>query len=125
MTTGAPASATGTSPTCSHGTVTVAAQFDGQPSNVCVTVGSTIVMTGGSDATGGTWPGPPHISNGSVLRVISSNSSGATYSGRFIAWGTGASSVTVPFVNGPDVCTPTPCTPVPGGPLVINVTVVS
>ncbi len=74
--------------------------------------------------SGGTWPGPPDISNRRALSLISSHSSGSNFNATLGAFATGASSVTVPFVTGPEVCTPTPCTPVPGAPLVLQVTVV-
>jgi len=74
--------------------------------------------------SGGTWPGPPRISNGQVLNLVSSSHSGARFTATFRAIRTGSASVTVPFVAGPDVCNPTPCTPVPGAPLDLEVTVV-
>jgi hypothetical protein len=91
---------------------------------VCVTVGSTLVLTGGDDMSGGTWPGPPTISNGRVLALTSSNASGTNFTANLRAIGTGSATVEVPFVAGPDVCNPTPCTPVPGRPLDWQVTVV-
>jgi hypothetical protein len=91
---------------------------------VCVAVGSTLVLTGGDDMSGGTWPGPPTISNGRVLALTSSNASGTNFTADLRAIGTGSTTVEVSFVAGPNVCTPTPCTPVPGRPLVWQVTVV-
>lgn len=113
-----------TSPTCSSGTVTVNANADGQPTSTCVQVGSDIVMTGGSAMSGGTWPGPPRISDGQVVKVLSSSHSGVRFTATLEAIGAGSASVTVPFVPGESACSPTPCTPVPGAPLDLEVTVV-
>ncbi len=96
----------------------------GQATPTCVTVGSTIVMTGGSDMSGGSWPGPPTISDRLVLALVSSAASGTSFTATFKANRPGSASVEVPFVPGPDLCNPTPCTPVPGAPLVLDVTVV-
>jgi hypothetical protein len=74
--------------------------------------------------SGGTWPGPPNISNGHVLALESSNAKGTNFTANINAIGTGSATVDVPFVTGPDVCNPTPCTPVPGRPLDWQVTVV-
>jgi hypothetical protein len=91
---------------------------------VCVHVGSTLVLTGGDAMSGGTWPGPPTISDRRVLTLTSSGASGTAFTGELRAIGVGSATVEVPFVAGPDVCTPTPCTPVPGRPLDWQVTVV-
>jgi hypothetical protein len=72
----------------------------------------------------GTWPGPPNISDGHVLTLVSSHG-GTEFTARLRAIEPGTSSIEVPFVAGPDVCNPTPCTPVPGAPLLLQVTVVS
>jgi len=113
-----------TGPVCSSGTITVRALPGGQATPACVTVGSTIVMTGGSDASGGTWPGPPTISDGQVLALVSSAATGASFTATLRANRPGSTSVNVRFVPGRDVCNPTPCTPVPGAPLILDVTVV-
>ncbi len=81
-------------------------------------------MTGGNAASGGTWPGPPTISDGHVLAVVSSTATGAGFTATLKANRTGSASVEVPFVPGPDVCSPTPCRPVPGAPLILDVAVV-
>ena len=91
---------------------------------VCVTVGSTLVLTGGDDMSGGSWPGPPTISDPRVVALLSSHASGSTFTGTLRATGAGTATVEVPFIAGPDVCNPTPCTPVPGRPLDWQVTVV-
>lgn len=113
-----------TGPVCSSGTITVRALPGGQPTPACVTVGSTIVMTGGNDASGGTWPGPPTISDGQVLALVSSAATGASFTATLRANRPGSASVNVAFVPGRDACHPTPCTPVPGAPLILDVTVV-
>ncbi len=74
--------------------------------------------------SGGTWPGPPGISNTHVVTLAASHSSGTSFMATLRAVATGTATVDVPFVAGPDVCTPTPCTPVPGAPLVWKLTVV-
>jgi hypothetical protein len=112
-------------PGCGSGTVTATAAPSGQETPVCATVGSVIVLQGGDAASGGTWPGPPQVSDQSVVTVVSSHASGATFTARLKALATGSASVTVPFVAGRDVCDPTPCTPVPGAPLHFAVKVVS
>jgi hypothetical protein len=109
---------------CLSGTVAVPFQHPGQLSNVCIKVGSTVVMTGGGSMSAGTWPGPPNISDGHVLTLVSSHG-GTEFTARLRAIEPGTSSIEVPFVAGPDVCNPTPCTPVPGAPLLLQVTVVS
>ncbi len=109
---------------CLGGIVTLPFQGPGGPASACVKVGATLVMTGGGSDTGGTWPGPPSISNRLVLAVMSSQG-GTEFKARFKAIGVGTSSIEVPFVNGPDVCQPTPCTPIPGTPLDLEVRVVS
>jgi hypothetical protein len=117
-------STTPTSPQCTSGTVNVRWQPSEGVTTVCVAVGSTLVLTGGDDMSGGTWPGPPTISNGRVLALKSSHASGTNFTANLRAIGTGSATVEVPFVAGPDVCNPTPCTPVPGRPLDWQVTVV-
>jgi hypothetical protein len=82
-----------------------------------------IVMQGGNAMSGGTWPGPPTISDKSVLALLSSHSAGASFTASFRAIRTGSATVTVAFVAGRHVCNPTPCTPVPGAPLILAVTV--
>jgi hypothetical protein len=127
QTTTAPAgvgSTTPVGPGCTSGTVTVRAMPGGQPTPVCVTVGSTVVLTGGEGMSGGTWPGPPTISNTHVVTLVSSTASGTNLTASLRAISTGTASIDVPFVAGPDVCNPTPCTPVPGARLVWEVTVV-
>jgi len=109
---------------CTSGTVHVRWQPSAGVTTVCVTVGSTLVLTGGDDMSGGTWPGPPIISNGRVLALTLSHASGTNFTANLRAVGTGSATVEVPFVAGPDVCNPTPCTPVPGRPLDWKVTVV-
>jgi len=74
--------------------------------------------------SGGTWPGPPRISDGQVVKVLSSSHSGVRFTATLEAIGAGSASVTVPFVPGESACSPTPCTPVPGAPLDLEVTVV-
>ena len=111
-------------PGCAQGAVTVTAAPGGQATPICVTVGARIVLRGGSAASGGTWPGPAHISNRSVVTLVSSHSAGASYTAALRAVAAGTASVTVPFVAGADACNPTPCTPVPGAPLRFVVTVV-
>ena len=113
-----------THPSCTNGTVTVRSLNVGQPTPFCVTVGSTIVLTGGEAMSGGTWPGPPTISNTSVVALISSSASGTSFTANLRAGEAGSAIIEVPFVAGPDVCNPTPCTPVPGAPLIWQVTVV-
>jgi hypothetical protein len=115
---------TPTSAPCSSGTVNVQWQPSESVTTVCVTVGSTLVLTGGDDMSGGTWPGPPTISNSRVLALASNNAKGTNFTANIKAIGTGSATVEVPFVAGPDVCNPTPCTPVPGRPLDWQVTVV-
>ena len=109
---------------CSSGTVAVPWQPTQGVTTVCVTVGSTVVLTGGGGMSAGTWPGPPTVSDQRVLALLSSHASGSTYTGTLRAIGAGTATVEVPFVAGPDVCDPTPCTPVPGRPLDWQVTVV-
>ena len=117
------ASATPGHPGCMNGTVTVTAE-PGNPVPVCVSVGTTLVLTGGEGMSMGTWPGPPTISDLQVVVLVSSTSSGTTLTATLRAIGTGTASVEAPFVAGPDVCNPTPCTPVPGAPLGWEITVV-
>lgn len=111
-------------PGCGSGTVTVAAE-PGPATPVCVTVGSLVVLRGGTPAAGGTWPGPPHISDTKVVSLVSSHSAGATFTATLKALQAGSATVVVPFVAGNDVCNPTPCTPVPGGPLNFAVRVIA
>ena len=110
--------------TCASGTVTATAAPGGQATPVCATVGSRIVLRGGNDGSGGTWPGPAQVSDASVVRIVSSRSAGASFTAQLRALATGTASVTVPFVAGNDVCDPTPCTPIPGAPLHFAVRVV-
>jgi hypothetical protein len=112
-------------PGCASGTVTVTAAPGGQTTPVCATVGSLIVLQGGNAGSGGTWPGPPEISDKGIVTVVSSHSAGATFTAQLKTRATGSVSVTVPFVAGTDVCDPTPCTPIPGAPLHFAVTVIS
>ena len=77
------------------------------------TVGSLIVLRGGNDGSGGTWPGPAQISEAGVVRILSSHAAGTSFTAQLRAVTTGTTSVTVPFVAGNDVCDPTPCTPYP------------
>jgi hypothetical protein len=112
-------------PACANGTVTVTAAPGGQATPVCATVGSRIVLRGGNDGSGGTWPGPAQISDTSVVAMVSSHSAGTSFTAQLRALATGTASVTVPFVAGNDVCDPTPCTPIPGAPLQFAVRVVS
>jgi hypothetical protein len=115
---------TPTSQPCTSGNVNVPWRPWEPVTTVCVTVGSTLVLTGGGDGFGGTWPGPPSISNSRVLALTSSNAKGTNFTANVNAIGTGSATVEVPFVAGNDVCNPTPCTPVPGRPLDWRVTVV-
>ena len=112
-------------PACASGTVTATAAPGGQATPVCATVGSLIVLRGGNDGSGGTWPGPAQNSDPTVVRILSSHSAGASFTAQLRAVATGTASVTVPFVAGNDVCDPTPCTPIPGAPLRFTVRVVS
>jgi hypothetical protein len=112
------------SPHCLSGTATVDVPTP-EPATVCVKVGSTLVMTGGDAMSGGTWPGPPNISDRRVLNLMSSHSRGTSFNATLKAIQPGTSSIDVPFVAGPDVCNPTPCTPVPGAPILLQVTVIS
>ena len=121
----AEASTTPTSHDCTSGTINVKWQPSEGETPVCVRVGSIVVLTGGDVMSGGTWPGPPTISNGRVLALRSSSASGTNFTANLKAIGTGSATVEVPFVAGPDVCNPTPCTPVPGRPLDWQVTVVA
>ena len=116
-------STTPTSLQCTSGTVNVKWQPSEDVTTVCVTVGSILVLTGGDDMSGGTWPGPPTISNGRVLALMSSSAFHANFTANLRAIGTGSATVEVPFVAGPAACNPTPCTPVPGRPLDWQVTV--
>ena len=122
--TGVPATVPSAS-SCSGGTVTAAEANPGELTPVCVTVGSHVMLTGGNAMSGGTWPGPPRVSDQRVLKLLASSHAGARFSASFTALRAGTASVTVPFVAGPDVCNPTPCTPVPGAPLNFEVTVVT
>jgi hypothetical protein len=112
-------------PGCADGIVTVTAAPGGQATPVCVTVGSLIVLRGGSAASGGTWPGPADISDKGVVTLVSSHPAGASFTAQLRATATGTASVTVPVVAGSDDCNPTPCTPIPGAPLHFAVRVVS
>ena len=112
-------------PACGSGTVTATAAPGGQVTPVCATVGSLIVLRGGNDGSGGTWPGPAQISEAGVVRILSSHAAGTSFTAQLRAVTTGTTSVTVPFVAGNDVCDPTPCTPIPGAPLHFAVRVVS
>ena len=113
-----------TGPQCMSGTVNVRWQPSEGVTTACVTVGSTVVLAGGDAMSGGTWPGPPTISNGQVLTLASSSATGPIFAANLRAIGTGTATVEVPFVAGPEVCNPTPCTPVPGRPLDWQITVV-
>ncbi|HEX4127443.1 MAG TPA: hypothetical protein VHX67_07680 [Acidimicrobiales bacterium] len=111
-------------PGCGSGTVTVtAAPGPGTP--VCVTVGSRVVLRGGYAGSGGTWPGPPRISDTKVVSLASSHSAGDTFTATVKALAAESTTVIVPFVAGADACDPTPCTPVPGEPLNFAVRVIS
>ena len=112
-------------PACASGTVTATAAPGGQTTPVCATVGSLIVLRGGNEGSGGSWPGPAQISDTSVVRVVSSHSAGVNFTAQLQALAAGTASVTVAFVVGNDVCDPTPCTPIPGAPLHFTVRVVS
>jgi len=112
------------SPHCLSGTVRVQVPSP-EAVTVCVKVGSTLVMSGGDAMSGGTWPGPPNISDRHVLNLMSSHGVSTGFSAMLKAIQPGTSSIDVPFVAGPDVCIPTPCTPVPGAPIVLQVTVIS
>ena len=69
----AEATTTPTSQPCASGDVTVPWQPGEYETSACVTSGSKLVLTfGGGGAFGGTWPGPPNISNGHVLTLTSS-----------------------------------------------------
>ena len=109
---------------CASGTVSVGEQPSEAVTPVCVTVGSILILTGGYAGSGGSWPGPPTISNGRVLALMSGGANGMVFKANLRAIGVGSATVEVPFVAGPDVCNPTPCTPVPGRPLDWKVTVV-
>lgn len=109
---------------CKAGTVTVKVLPYEASTPVCVRVGALLVMTGGYVGTGGYWPGPPTVSDGAVLRLISSVSKETQLTARFRAMRAGSATVEAAFVSGNSGCSPTPCTPVPGGPLVLDVTVV-
>jgi hypothetical protein len=111
-------------PGCGDDTVTVTAAPGGQATPVCVTVGSVIVLRGGSAASGGTWPGPAQISDKGVVTLVSSHAAGASFTAQLRAVASGTASVTVAFVAGADACDPTPCTPIPGAPLHFTVRVV-
>jgi hypothetical protein len=123
--TAAPTEATTTPATlpCASGTVSVPWQPSQYETSVCVTVGSTLILTGGDAMSGGTWPGPPTFSNAGTLSLTSSSASGTTFTANLRAIRAGSATVTVPFVAGSPVCDPTPCTPVPGRPMVWQVTV--
>lgn len=125
-TTRAPAevATTPTSVPCASGTVSAPWQPTEYETAVCVTDGSTLDLSGGFVGTGGTWPGPPTISNGGALTLISSNASGVNFTASLRAIGVGSATVTVPFVAGTPDCNPTPCTPIPGRPMVWQVKVV-
>ena len=110
-------------PGCASGTVSVEEQPSEAVTLVCVTVGSILMLTGGYGGSGGSWPGPPTISNGRVLALMSSGANGIVFKAHLRAIGVGSAIVEVPFVAGPDVCNPTPCTPIPGRPLDWKVTV--
>jgi len=109
---------------CTSGTVSVEAQPSEAVTAVCVTVGSILMLTGGYGGSDGSWPGPPTISNGRVVALMSSGADGIIFKANLRAIGIGSSIVEAPFVAGPNVCNPTPCTPVPGRPLEWRVTVV-
>ena len=110
---------------CLSGTVTVRAANPGEATPVCATVGSRLQLSGGDAMSAGTWPGPPQISDHTVLALLTSAHAGVVFNGTFTALRPGTATVTVPFVAGPDVCNPTPCTPVPGAPLYFDVKVVA
>jgi hypothetical protein len=111
-------------PACTSGTVTVTAGPGGQPTPVCATVGSLIVLRGGNEGSGGTWPGPPEVSDTSVVTIVSSHPGGTSFTAQLRAVAAGNASVTVPFEAGPESCDPTPCTPIPGAPLHFAVRVI-
>jgi hypothetical protein len=113
-----------TGPACRSGAVEVPWQPAAGVTTACVTVGSTVVLTGGDAMSGGTWPGPPTVSDGHVLALLSTSSNGTTFTATFGASAAGSATVDVPFVQGAEDCTPTPCTPVPGRPLDWDITVV-
>ena len=118
------AAPTPTRPACTSGTVDVRNQPGEGLTATCVTVGSTIVLTGSDAMSGGTWPRPPKVSNKQAVTLVASHSSGTTFMATLRAVATRATTVDVPFIARLDVCNPTPCTPVPGAPLVWQVTVV-
>jgi hypothetical protein len=109
---------------CKSGTVSVEPQPSEAVTPVCVTVGSILMLTGGYGGADGSWPGPPSISDGRVLALMSSGADGTTFKAKLRAIGIGSAIVEAPFVAGPNVCNPTPCTPVPGRPLNWKVTVI-
>jgi hypothetical protein len=111
-------------PACTSGMVSAREQPSEDVTPVCVTVGSILILTGGYGGSGGSWPGPPTISNGRVLALTSSGANGMVFKANLRAIGVGSVTVEVPFVAGLDVCNPTPCTPVPGRPLDWKVTVI-
>jgi hypothetical protein len=122
-----PASNGATTPTsavCANGTTAVTAEPGGQATPVCVHVGTTVTLRGGTDMSGGTWTGPPEVSDDAVVSLQSTHSVGANFTASVRAVGIGSATVTVPFQAGRDVCDPTPCTPVPGAPLVFALKVV-
>jgi hypothetical protein len=75
------------------------------------------VLRRGNDGSGGAWPGPPQISDTSVVTIESSRAAGTTFTAQLRTFATGTASVTVSFVAGNDICDPTPCSPMPGAPL--------
>jgi WD40 repeat protein len=116
---------TSTLPDCKTGSVTVTLRPPELSPPVCVQVGAILVMTGGYEGSGGSWPGPPTISDRRVLTLTSSVSSGTTLTAHFKAVAVGSTTVRAQFVGANSECTPTPCTPIPGMPLVLSVTVVA
>lgn len=66
----------------------------------CVKVGAVLVMTGGVVGTGGSWPGPPVISNPGVLHLNSSVSDESGLTAHFTAIRTGITTVQADFVSG-------------------------
>jgi hypothetical protein len=104
--------------------VTVTAAPGGQVTPVCATVGSVIVLRGGIAGTGGSWPGPPNVSNPRIVSVLSSHAAGDSFTAELKALTPGSTSAIVAFVAGQPVCDPTPCTPIPGAPLSFDVRVV-
>jgi hypothetical protein len=107
---------------CIAGTLTVTVP---PATSACVQVGSDLVVSAGYQGSGGSWPGPPSVSDRSVLQLVSSVPSGAILTAHLKAIREGTTTVTADFVSRNSPCTPTPCTPIPGQPLLLDVTVVA